>query len=231
VREAVGDDVDVLLDIHGNLGATEAITYGRMLVIMEWFPYWADGRYDNVTEAYEQKARAGRLEAPTAPGLGIELNTGLSLPLRLCRGPRVGAPRLRRTGAFSSCAKSTPVIRQYSLRQARCDRARTDLFGPAAADRRRGPEWQLDTALHQMSRWTTCRPSDAGDGCRIADAPRAVHGNARSSASKPLGAGGLGHQPLGHAEQRRRCRPLAATGLLEEGPEAARPSNHRAAVG
>jgi galactonate dehydratase len=180
VREAVGDDVDVLLDIHGNLGTTDAITYGRLLepyrpffyeepvdpmnvesmkkvadrvsipiaggerlytryqfrpfiesqcldilqpdlglcggiteafkiashaetynlhiqphncggpvataaavqlvfaipnfVIMEWFPYWADGRYDIVTEAYERLARGGRLAAPTAPGLGIELN-------------------------------------------------------------------------------------------------------------------------------------------------------------
>jgi galactonate dehydratase len=31
IRKAVGDDVDILLDIHGNLGTTDAIIYGRML--------------------------------------------------------------------------------------------------------------------------------------------------------------------------------------------------------
>ncbi|MCB2055831.1 MAG: mandelate racemase/muconate lactonizing enzyme family protein [Geminicoccaceae bacterium] len=31
VHAAVGDDVDICLDIHGNLGITDAITYGRML--------------------------------------------------------------------------------------------------------------------------------------------------------------------------------------------------------
>ncbi|WGF87813.1 mandelate racemase/muconate lactonizing enzyme family protein [Marinivivus vitaminiproducens] len=180
VREAVGPDFDICLDIHGNLGTTDAIIYGRMLaphrpffyeepvdpnnvdsmekvsreveipiaggerlytryqfrpfverqamdilqpdiglcggisemmkiaalgevynlhvqphncggpvasaaavhavfampnfIILEWFPYWPDGRYDIVQEAYERKASHGRLPAPTAPGLGIELN-------------------------------------------------------------------------------------------------------------------------------------------------------------
>ena len=180
IREAVGLDFDICLDIHGNLGTSDAITYGRMLadyrpffyeepvdpgnfdsmvkvgeevpipiaggerlytryqfrpfierqaldilqpdiglcggisemmkiasmaevynlhvqphncgapvataaavhsvfampnfIILEWFPYWPDGRNDIVTEAYETKARDGRLQAPTAPGLGIELN-------------------------------------------------------------------------------------------------------------------------------------------------------------
>jgi galactonate dehydratase len=180
VRKAVGDEVDICLDIHGSLGTTDAILYGRMLeasrpvfyeepvdpmnaacmkkvsenvripiagverlytryqfrpfierqaidilqpdvsltggisetvkiaamadvynlhvqphncsgpvgtaaavqvvfaipnfVIMEWFPYWSDGRYDIVTEAYERKTGNGRLAAPTAPGLGVELN-------------------------------------------------------------------------------------------------------------------------------------------------------------
>jgi galactonate dehydratase len=180
IREAVGPDFDICLDIHGNLGTMDAVTYGRMLaehrpffyeepvdpmnvdsmvkvgeevpipiaggerlytryqfrpfiekqaldilqpdiglcggisemmkiaamaevynlhvqphncgapvataaavnavfampnfIILEWFPYWPDGRYDIVTEAYERKAANGRLEAPTAPGLGIELN-------------------------------------------------------------------------------------------------------------------------------------------------------------
>jgi L-alanine-DL-glutamate epimerase-like enolase superfamily enzyme len=41
---------------------------------MEWFPYWPDGRYDIVTDALEPKATGGYLEAPTAPGLGVELN-------------------------------------------------------------------------------------------------------------------------------------------------------------
>jgi galactonate dehydratase len=180
VREAVGPDLDICLDIHGNLGTTDAITYGRLLeeyrpffyeepvestniettvkvgeqvkipiaggerlytryqfrpfierqaydvlqpdinltggitegfkiaamaevynlhvqphncggpvasaaavqlvfaipnfIIMEWFPYWPDGRYDIVTDALEPKATGGYLEAPTAPGLGVELN-------------------------------------------------------------------------------------------------------------------------------------------------------------
>ncbi|WP_191058402.1 mandelate racemase/muconate lactonizing enzyme family protein [Geminicoccus harenae] len=180
IREAAGPDFDICLDIHGNLGTTDAITYGRMLaeyrpffyeepvdpgnfdsmvkvgeavpipiaggerlytryqfrpfierqaldilqpdiglcggisemmkiaamaevynlhvqphncgapvataaavhavfampnfIILEWFPYWPDGRYDIVAEPYERKARNGRLAAPTAPGLGIELN-------------------------------------------------------------------------------------------------------------------------------------------------------------
>lgn len=43
-------------------------------IIMEWFPYWRDGRYAIVEEAYEGKARGGWLEAPTAPGLGVTLN-------------------------------------------------------------------------------------------------------------------------------------------------------------
>jgi galactonate dehydratase len=180
IREAVGPDFDICLDIHGNLGTMDAVTYGRLLaehrpffyeepvdpmnvdsmvkvgrevpipiaggerlytryqfrpfverqaldivqpdiglcggisemmriaamaevynlhvqphncgapvataaavhavfampnfIILEWFPYWPDGRYDIVTEAYERKARNGRLAAPTAPGLGITLN-------------------------------------------------------------------------------------------------------------------------------------------------------------
>jgi L-alanine-DL-glutamate epimerase-like enolase superfamily enzyme len=41
---------------------------------MEWFPYWPDGRYAIVTEPYEAKVTAGRLAAPSGPGLGIELN-------------------------------------------------------------------------------------------------------------------------------------------------------------
>ncbi len=180
IREAAGPDFDICLDIHGNLGTTDAITYGRMLaehrpffyeepvdpgnfdsmvkvgeevpipiaggerlytryqfrpfierqaldilqpdiglcggisemmkiasmaevynlhvqphncgapvataaavhavfampnfIILEWFPYWPDGRYDIVTEPYEKKMKNGRLAVPTAPGLGIELN-------------------------------------------------------------------------------------------------------------------------------------------------------------
>ncbi|HRY26468.1 MAG: mandelate racemase/muconate lactonizing enzyme family protein [Geminicoccaceae bacterium] len=182
IRKAVGDDLDICLDIHGNLGTSDAVTYGRLLeasrpffyeepvettnvdslvkvmenvkipiaggerlytryqfrpyierqaidilqpdinltggisetvkiaamadvynlhvqphncggpvataaavqiafaipnfIIMEWFPYWPDGRYDIVTEAYETKMQRGRLAAPTAPGLGVELNDG-----------------------------------------------------------------------------------------------------------------------------------------------------------
>ena len=180
IREAIGDDVDICLDVHGNLGTTDAITYGRMLAplrpyfyeepvestnieatvkvgnkveipiaggerlytryqfrefierqaydilqpdvnltggitetmkiaamgevynlhvqphncggpvasaaavqvvfaipnfaIMEWFPYWSDGRFNIVEEALEKKTVAGHLEAPTAPGLGVTLN-------------------------------------------------------------------------------------------------------------------------------------------------------------
>lgn len=180
IREAVGPEFDICLDIHGNLGTMDAITYGRLLaehrpffyeepvdplnvdsmakvgeevplpiaggerlytryqfrpfverqaldilqpdvglcggiselvkiaamaevynvhvqphncggpvataaavhavfampnfIIMEWFPYWLDGRYDIVTDAYERKVVGGRLAAPTAPGLGIELD-------------------------------------------------------------------------------------------------------------------------------------------------------------
>jgi galactonate dehydratase len=180
VREAIGPDFDICLDIHGNLGTSDAIAYGRLLeasrpffyeepvettnvdslvkvmenvkipiaggerlytryqfrpfverqaidilqpdvnltggisemvkiaamadvynlhvqphncggpvataaavqvvfaipnfIIMEWFPYWPDGRYDIVTGAYEMKTKNGRLAAPIAPGLGIELN-------------------------------------------------------------------------------------------------------------------------------------------------------------
>jgi galactonate dehydratase len=39
IRRAVGDDVDILLDIHGNLGTTDAITYGRMLEASRPFFY------------------------------------------------------------------------------------------------------------------------------------------------------------------------------------------------
>ncbi|MCB2055832.1 MAG: mandelate racemase/muconate lactonizing enzyme family protein [Geminicoccaceae bacterium] len=31
VRDAVGPDVDILVEVHGNLGVTDAITYGRLL--------------------------------------------------------------------------------------------------------------------------------------------------------------------------------------------------------
>jgi galactonate dehydratase len=180
IRDAVGPDVDILLDIHGNLGTTDAITYGRMLepyrpffyeepvdtmnvesmrkvadrvnipiaggerlytryqfrpfietqcldilqpdmglcggisearkiasmaetynlhvqphncggpvssaagvqlvtalsnfIIMEWFPYWPDGRYDIVAEALEPRQKGGRLRVPDTPGLGVVLN-------------------------------------------------------------------------------------------------------------------------------------------------------------
>ncbi|MEZ5860839.1 MAG: mandelate racemase/muconate lactonizing enzyme family protein [Geminicoccaceae bacterium] len=180
IRKAVGDEVDILLDIHGNLGTTDAIIYGRMLeasrpffyeepvdpmnaaamkkvsdnvripiaagerlytryqfrpylesgaldilqpdmglcggitearkiaayaetynlhvqphncggpvstaagvqldaaipnfVIMEWFPYWTDGRYAIVTEALEPQQKKGRFRIPDRPGLGVELN-------------------------------------------------------------------------------------------------------------------------------------------------------------
>src|SRR5918999_4367085 len=46
--------------------------------------------------------------------------------------------------AFSGCAESTAVIRQYRLRQPRCRHAGTDLVGPAAADCAGGRGWQLD---------------------------------------------------------------------------------------
>lgn len=39
IRKAVGDDVDILLDIHGNLGTTDAINYGRMLEPLRPFFY------------------------------------------------------------------------------------------------------------------------------------------------------------------------------------------------
>ena len=43
-------------------------------VIMEWFPYWTDGRYAIVTEALEPQQRKGRFRIPDRPGLGVELN-------------------------------------------------------------------------------------------------------------------------------------------------------------
>ncbi|MFO1071092.1 MAG: mandelate racemase/muconate lactonizing enzyme family protein [Geminicoccaceae bacterium] len=39
VRKAVGPDVDILLDLHGNLGTTDAILYGRMLEASRPFFY------------------------------------------------------------------------------------------------------------------------------------------------------------------------------------------------
>jgi galactonate dehydratase len=180
IRWAVGEEVDILLDLHGNLGTTDAIAYGRMLeasrpflyeepvdpmnpacmkkvsenvaipiaagerlytryqfrpfleshaldilqpdmglcggitearkiaayaetynmhiqphncggpvstaagvqldasipnfIIMEWFPYWADRRYDIVTEPLEPQQKDGRYRIPDKPGLGVELN-------------------------------------------------------------------------------------------------------------------------------------------------------------
>ena len=180
IRQAVGDEVDILLDLHGNLGTTDAITYGRMLeeyrpffyeepvdamnsacmkkvsenvrmpiaagerlytryqfrpyleshaldilqpdmglcggiteawkiasyaetynlhvqphncggpvstaagvqldaaipnfIIMEWFPYWRDGRYDIVTHALEHDQQRSRFRVTDRPGLGVELN-------------------------------------------------------------------------------------------------------------------------------------------------------------
>jgi galactonate dehydratase len=182
VRDAVGPDVDILLDLHGNLGTSDAIIYGRMLeasrpffyeepvdpmnvacmkkvsenvkipmaagerlytryqfrpylesqaldilqpdmglcggitearkiasyaeaynlhvqphncggpvstaagvqldasipnfIIMEWFPYWEDDRYQIVTEALEHQQQKSRYKIPDRPGLGIELNDG-----------------------------------------------------------------------------------------------------------------------------------------------------------
>ena len=43
-------------------------------LILEWFPFRGDGRYDIVTDAFEPKARDGRFAVPDAPGLGVELN-------------------------------------------------------------------------------------------------------------------------------------------------------------
>lgn len=39
VRAAIGDDIDIMLDIHGNLGTTDAIIYGRMLEASRPFFY------------------------------------------------------------------------------------------------------------------------------------------------------------------------------------------------
>ena len=180
IRNAVGDTVDICLDLHGNLGTTDAILYGRMLeasrpffyeepvdpmnpacmkkvgdnvripiaagerlytryqfrpyleadaldilqpdmglcggitearkiaayaetynlhvqphncggpvstaagcqldavipnfIIMEWFPYWEDGRYAIVTDAFEPRQKNGRFKIPDEPGLGVTLN-------------------------------------------------------------------------------------------------------------------------------------------------------------
>ncbi|MCK4222517.1 MAG: mandelate racemase/muconate lactonizing enzyme family protein [Dehalococcoidia bacterium] len=43
-------------------------------IIQEWFPYWADDRYEIVTEAPDLQAQGSYSEIPAKPGLGIELN-------------------------------------------------------------------------------------------------------------------------------------------------------------
>ena len=43
-------------------------------IIQETFPYSPAGKFDLVQEPYEQKIVDGHLEAPTAPGIGIDLN-------------------------------------------------------------------------------------------------------------------------------------------------------------
>ncbi len=44
------------------------------LQFQEIFPYFADGRQDVVTDAYERRVERGYLALPEGPGLGIELN-------------------------------------------------------------------------------------------------------------------------------------------------------------
>src|SRR5690606_16790871 len=38
VRKVMGEDFDICLDIHGNLGVTDAVTYGRLLA--EYRPFF-----------------------------------------------------------------------------------------------------------------------------------------------------------------------------------------------
>ena len=45
--------------------------------ILEVFPYRPDIHYDIVTDAFERKIKNGRLEIPTKPGIGVELNHDL----------------------------------------------------------------------------------------------------------------------------------------------------------
>ena len=45
--------------------------------ILEVFPYRPDIHYDIVTDAFERKIKNGRLEIPTNPGIGVELNHDL----------------------------------------------------------------------------------------------------------------------------------------------------------
>ncbi len=42
--------------------------------ILEIFPYRPDIHYNIVTDAFERKVKNGRLQVPTLPGLGVELN-------------------------------------------------------------------------------------------------------------------------------------------------------------
>ncbi|MDP4109214.1 MAG: mandelate racemase/muconate lactonizing enzyme family protein [Bacillota bacterium] len=42
--------------------------------ILEVFPYRPDIHYDIVTDPFERKIKNGRLEVPTTPGIGVELN-------------------------------------------------------------------------------------------------------------------------------------------------------------
>ena len=51
--------------------------------ILEVFPYRPDIHYDIVTDAFERKIKNGKIEAPTLPGLGVELNKKLVEPFRV----------------------------------------------------------------------------------------------------------------------------------------------------
>ncbi|WP_191058403.1 mandelate racemase/muconate lactonizing enzyme family protein [Geminicoccus harenae] len=65
VRDAVGPDVDILLDLHGNLGTTDAITYGRMLEASR--PFFYEEPVDPMNVACMKKVSAN-VKIPIAAG-------------------------------------------------------------------------------------------------------------------------------------------------------------------
>lgn len=111
VREAVGPDVDILIDLHGNLGTTDAIAFGRM--VEETRPFFIEEPVDPLNPECQKKV-ADRVNVPMAGGERLYTRSHMR-PFIEAQAYDIVQPDMGLAGGFTEVRKIASYAETYNL--------------------------------------------------------------------------------------------------------------------